>query len=59
MSKRFSHLRAANGDANERVLICARSLHGGIEASGKIQLRVLGTPDYTHTEVVTTGTDVS
>lgn len=44
-------LRAAYDDANECVFISARSLHGGIKASGEIQLRVLSTPDYkTHTE---------
>lgn len=41
-----THLRAADNDANERVFVSARSLHGGIKASGEIQLRVLGTPDY-------------
>lgn len=60
----FFYLRATNNDANERVLIRACSLHGGIEAPGKIELRVLGTPDcrtpppHTHKEGVTTGTDI-
>lgn len=41
-----TRLRTAYNDADERVFIGARSLHGGIKASGKIKLRVLGTPDY-------------
>lgn len=46
-----TYLRAAYNDAIECVFISARSLHGGIKASGKIQLWVLSTPDYkTHTE---------
>lgn len=41
-----TRLRTAYNDADERVFIGARSLHGGIKASGKIKLRVLGTPYY-------------
>lgn len=42
----MTRLRAAYNDANERVFVSAQSLHGGIEASGKKQLRVLSTPHY-------------
>lgn len=40
-----TRLRAAHNDTDESVFISARPLHGGIEAAGKIQLRVLSTPD--------------
>lgn len=39
-------LRASYYDANERVLIGAHSLHGRVEAPGKIKLWVLSTPHY-------------
>lgn len=46
----MTRLRAAYNDANERVFVSAQSLHGGIEASGKKQLRVLSTPHYKNTQ---------
>lgn len=42
---RQTHLRAAHDDTDQSVFISARPLHGGIKAPGKIQLRVLSTPD--------------
>lgn len=41
-----THLGATDDHADERALVGAESLHSSIEASRKVQLRVLGAPHY-------------
>lgn len=47
------YLRATHNEADECVFVSARSLHGRVQATGKVQLRVLGTP---HCNTTTTST---